>query len=456
MRVFAITCTSSLWAYIWLWIVLLDQMVEVWEGVLTLVFFVILIVLAYGADRFTAQKAAAEEGNQEEEIKPIIEYSAYQIYKDLLIEQKGGAPQDKDSVEKRDKMKRFLKQTMKTDQIDKVSLDELKKVVEGEGMISRIKYRKQVGNMMTGKRPVIAKFEKMKLEHAHADQLDENVKNEFFGFQCLHYSVSESSGKLTIAVNNKKRTAGVVRACTIDGDAKAGEDYNAFDGNLEFANGESTKTFDVVINDDDNWEPDEDFFVQLYDPNSNEELVGQDTKTRVTIIDDDKPGQICFENTKGIKVAPTEETCEIKVIRKNGSDGRVTVDYETVQLGHQEHVAQAGKHFEECRGQLVFENQETEKSVWVKILATNGDEGDDEYSDNAFGFQLKNVHPEGAKLSKKSLQIVNIVTDLEQKKKADAYAQLIAKLDQEEEKTWGSQFITACMLHPTKGDDGEI
>jgi len=456
MRVFAITCTSSLWAYIWLWIVLLDQMVEVWEGVLTLVFFMILIVLAYGADRFTAQKAAAEEGNQEEEIKPIIEYSAYQIYKDLLIEQKGGAPQDKDSVEKRDKMKRFLKQTMKTDQIDKVSLDELKKVVEGEGMISRIKYRKQVGNMMTGKRPVIAKFEKMKLEHAHADQLDENVKNEFFGFQCLHYSVSESSGKLTIAVNNKKRTAGVVRACTIDGDAKAGEDYNAFDGNLEFANGESTKTFDVVINDDDNWEPDEDFFVQLYDPNSNEELVGQDTKTRVTIIDDDKPGQICFENTKGIKVAPTEETCEIKVIRKNGSDGRVTVDYETVQLGHQEHVAQAGKHFEECRGQLVFENQETEKSVWVKILATNGDEGDDEYSDNAFGFQLKNVHPEGAKLSKKSLQIVNIVTDLEQKKKADAYAQLIAKLDQEEEKTWGSQFITACMLHPTKGDDGEI
>lgn len=45
---------------------------------------------------------------------------------------------------------------------------------------------------------------------------------------------------------------------------------------------------------------------------------------------------------------------------------------------------------------------------------------------------------------------------MEQKKKSDAYAQLIAKLDQEEEKTWLSQFVTACMLHPTKGDDGEI
>ena len=27
MRVFAITCTSSIWAYVWMWIVLLDQMV---------------------------------------------------------------------------------------------------------------------------------------------------------------------------------------------------------------------------------------------------------------------------------------------------------------------------------------------------------------------------------------------------------------------------------------------
>ena len=104
-------------------------------------------------------------------------------------------------------------------------------------MISRLKYRKQVNNFMTGKRPVIAKYEKMKLEHAHAYQLDENVKNEFFGFQCLHYSVSESSGKLTIAVLNKKRERAAVRATTIDGDAKANEDYLPFNGVLEFEKG---------------------------------------------------------------------------------------------------------------------------------------------------------------------------------------------------------------------------
>ena len=59
---------------------------------------------------------------------------------------------------------------------------------------------------------------------------------------------------------------------------------------LEFAHGVQNLTVDVEIMDDDNWEPDEDFFVQLYNPSTGEELTGQDTKTRVTIIDDDKPG----------------------------------------------------------------------------------------------------------------------------------------------------------------------
>lgn len=64
----------------------------------------------------------------------------------------------------------------------------------------------------------------------------------------------------------------------------------------------------------------------------------------------------------------------------------------------------------------------------MKILKPPN-EDEDEYSDNAFGFQLTNVKPSGAKLSKKHFIMINIVTDLEQKKKSDAYAQLIAKLD---------------------------
>jgi solute carrier family 8 (sodium/calcium exchanger) len=128
-----------------------------------------------------------------------------------------------------------------------------------------------------------------------ATNLDESEKNENFGFSCLHYSVSEASGSLRITILNKKLEAASVHVTTIDDAAIAGDDYEKVDKRIDFKPGQASDYIEVIINDDDNWEPDEDFYVQLYDPNTMQELPGKDTRTRVTIIDDDKPGQICFE-----------------------------------------------------------------------------------------------------------------------------------------------------------------
>ena len=75
------------------------------------------------------------------------------------------------------------------------------------------------------------------------------------------------------------------------------------------------------------------------------ELHGKDTLTRVTIIDDDKPGQICFKDTKGIKVSPSKAVCDVVILRKNGSDGVVKVDYATVPLGDTDHTATDGRDY---------------------------------------------------------------------------------------------------------------
>jgi len=131
-------------------------------------------------------------------------------------------------------------------------------------------------------------------EHEHAEFLEESTKNKYFGFKCLHYSVSEASKSLRVMVLNKTGEAGVVRVATIDDAAKAGEDYEAVDTQLVFAKNEKEKFVEVIIHDDDSWEPDEDFFMQLYDVNTDAELDGKDCKTRITIIDDDKPGAIYF------------------------------------------------------------------------------------------------------------------------------------------------------------------
>lgn len=52
--------------------------------------------------------------------------------------------------------------------------------------------------------------------------------------------------------------------------------------------------------------------------------------------------------------------------------------------------------------------------------------------------------------------IVNIVTDVESKKRNDILNQLLSKVEDEEEIKWEQQFINACMKHPTKNEDGEI
>ena len=58
---------------------------------------------------------------------------------------------------------------------------------------------------------------------------------------------------------------------SIDGGAKAGCDFNGVDELISFNVGDYMWCFTVELIDDDNWEEDEDFFIQLYD-STNEEI----------------------------------------------------------------------------------------------------------------------------------------------------------------------------------------
>jgi len=107
-----------------------------------------------------------------------------------------------------------------TEQIDKVDYAALKQAVEGVSLLPMIAYKKQVGDRIQGKRDaVIEKGQVFRKEHKLAAALHENLKNSHFGFRCLHYIVSESSGALTVIVLNKAKKAGKVGIRTKDGDA---------------------------------------------------------------------------------------------------------------------------------------------------------------------------------------------------------------------------------------------
>lgn len=61
-----------------------------------------------------------------------------------------------------------------------------------------------------------------------------------------------------------------MRVKTIDAEAKAGHDYEAFEKIISFNSGQAKEFVDIKIIDDDNWEPDKDFFIQLYSVDTNE------------------------------------------------------------------------------------------------------------------------------------------------------------------------------------------
>ena len=85
---------------------------------------------------------------------------------------------------------------------------------------------------------------------------------------------------------------------TIESDAKEDKDYKPIDEVITIPAGQ-TKTVKIEIIDDDDWNPDREFKIVLLDVNTQEQLKGKDTQTVVTIIDDDKPGNIYFEESKG-------------------------------------------------------------------------------------------------------------------------------------------------------------
>jgi hypothetical protein len=94
-------------------------------------------------------------------------------------------------------------------------------------------------------------------------------------FEQPTYEAVEGGAPFSVKVTRTGDTSGTTTLtyATVDGTAKAGEDYTAATGTLSFAPGEQSKTFDVSVSGDTADEPDENFQVIL----SN--LVGGDIGT---------------------------------------------------------------------------------------------------------------------------------------------------------------------------------
>jgi hypothetical protein len=169
-----------------------------------------------------------------------------------------------------------------------------------------------------------------------------------FSFSAPAYSVQEddAAGHATITVNRAGATniPASVNYATSDGTATvAGSDYTAATGTLNFAAGETTKTFDVNVANDGASEANETVNLAL--------TSGPTTlaTSLLSIVDNDNPKTSVQLSSPSYDVNEADGTATVTVTLSHAVDADVTVDYATA-----DGTALAGSDFTDTDGMLTF------------------------------------------------------------------------------------------------------
>ena len=407
LRVFAITASTSVLAYIWLYIILQASSkdeVEIWEALLTLAFFPIMVLCAYVADRKLLFYRALRKKRRKQKRggMTVIQTGDFDIigvqvkdgYVDGNIadgrqdvEASGQAFEDDEFLrdlteDRREKAIQALKDIRQ--RYPDADRETVERLLEQENLKlqpkSRAFYRIEATRKMVGSGNVL-KMKHEKLEKASSSIADAKLEMQDLeyedpqvvrvNFDPFHYIVKENCGSVFM---NISRTGGdpnntvFVDFRTEDGTAKAGEDYEKTEGTICFRPQDCTKTFSVVIIDDDIFEEDEHFYVHLGNvrvAGKDGDLVrntyrgpagrvGKDGMATITILDDDYPGIFTFEEQKH-SVPEADGKVKLKVIRHTGARGTVRVPYYTIEGT----AKGGGEDYEDAVGELEFENDET-------------------------------------------------------------------------------------------------
>ncbi|XP_073204592.1 sodium/calcium exchanger 3 isoform X1 [Lepidochelys kempii] len=407
LRVFFVTSAWSIFAYIWLYMILAvfsPGVVQVWEGLLTLFFFPLCVLLAWVADRrlffykYMHKKYRTDknrgiiietEGEHPKGIEMDGKMMNSHFLDGNLVTMDG-----KEVDESRKEMIRILKD-LKQKHPEK-DLDQLVEMANYYALShqqkSRAFYRIQATRMMTGAGNILKKHaaeqakKSTSLHEVQADEPEEFISKVYFdpcSYQCL-----ENCGAVLLTVVRKggdmSKTL-YVDYKTEDGSANAGADYEFTEGTVVLKSGETQKEFSVGIIDDDIFEEDEHFFVRL----SNLRVVETEEPAElnnlpypkailtspcvatVTILDDDHAGIFTFE-CDVMHVSESIGVMEVKVLRTSGARGTVIVPFRTVEGT----AKGGGEDFEDAYGELEFKNDETVKTVHIKVI------DDEEYEKN--------------------------------------------------------------------------
>ncbi|XP_035999362.1 sodium/calcium exchanger 2a isoform X2 [Fundulus heteroclitus] len=398
LRVFFITAFWSIFAYIWLYLILAvisPGVVEVWEAIVTLLYFPVCVLLAWIADRrllFYKYMHKRYRADRRHGIVVEMEGDLSPKGIDVIMDGKlsdcslgpGNSSTATVSVQtsgelqrNEDEVVRILKD-LKEKHPDK-DLDQLIEMANYSALVhqkkSRAFYRVQATRMMIGAGNVLKKHAADHKRRSQGQDADKATCSHIC-FESVQYQCTENCGSVTLWVvldGGTGQNTFYVDYCTENGSANAGSDYEFNKGTLVFKPGETRKEIKVGILDDDIFEEDEHFFVRLQNLRLEEggnEGTGTPPKGRlvepllatVTILDDDHAGIFTF-GQQVLRVSESTGTLTVTVLRNSGSRGTVAVPYHT-----EDGSAKAGVDYEKTKGEVEFTNEQTSQTLQIHIL----------------------------------------------------------------------------------------
>lgn len=378
LRVFTLTATWSIFAYLWLYFILSVSsygVVKIWEAVVTFLFFPVTVFTAYVADkqifvykflskkyRSSKQRGVVIASEGDTELGKANHVGDDVVFKSLESQDSDVREFETHRREFMDILRELRKKNPNTDMKTLEEMAELEAI--NRGPKSRAFYRIQATRKLTGSGNVIKKSKiekKASLEDVRVDFEDEGITRVFF--DPGHYTVMENVGTFQLTVSRAGGDLSKIMYVdykTEDGTANAGSDYVPTEGTLKFYPMDLHKQLSLTVLDDDLFEEDEHLYVRLSnlrmdEPDSNAVLkLGTPFLATVMILDDDHPGIFHFEE-KDMRVSEAIGEVSIKVKRSSGARGTVKVPYFT-----SDGSAKGGKDYDPVQADLIFTNDETE------------------------------------------------------------------------------------------------
>ena len=188
-------------------------------------------------------------------------------------------------------------------------------------------------------------------------------------FSAANYNVGEATTTFDVTVIRTGGSFGAVSATyTIAAGTAQGADFTAGTGTVNFANGETSKTFPVTIVNDAIDEPDQTIALSLSNPMGGATLGAQSTAT-ITIQDDDAPPVLTISDNSAIEGNAGSSNATLDVTLTGATEFTVTVNWATAD----DSATTAGNDYSAASGMLTFNGPGTQ-SVTVPILGDTTDE----------------------------------------------------------------------------------